>query len=169
MAFTLDATIGGSASNSYITQADAEDVFSGMLKTQRWNEASSADKDSALAQSTHRIDAEGFGGEKTASAQSLQYPRDYIYDRDGNTISNSIIPSELERATCALALYMLQEDDRSAAQDEIDDLESYKVGPLQYDIRATRSSSDLPPTVITLLAAIGINAYVLGGIKNIYR
>lgn len=169
MSFTIDASIGGSASNSYITLSAAEDVVDGKLKTERWDEADTSTKNAALGQATLLIDAESFGGEKAAKTQQLQFPRNYVYDRDGNVISSTIIPNKLEHATIELALYLLQEDDRTASKDEIDDLESFKVGPLQYNIRKTRNSAQLPMSVINLLKAIGSNAWTSGAATEMRR
>ena len=52
----IDATVGGIASNSYVSLEDANTYFSTRLHAETWTSASDADKEAALITATNIID-----------------------------------------------------------------------------------------------------------------
>ena len=56
MAVTLDATVGGTAANSYLTLAAAEDLAEYQIALGGWGTAADADKTKALIAATGNMD-----------------------------------------------------------------------------------------------------------------
>lgn len=167
MAFTFDASVGGTASNSYITLSDANDYFDGRYENGLWS-LSDADAQRLLVSATRRIDAERFSGLKAVETQALQLPRDIIANRDGYPYSSTIIPTNLENAVCELAYFILQSDDRKLSEVELHDIafiESDELGPIKNKYRNGSNMDKLPNTVINELKAIGPGVW-LGAQKS---
>jgi len=164
MAFTFDATIGGEDSNSYCTVEQADDYMDARLSTDAWDALSTSDKESALAMATRRINAERFGGRKTAQSQALQFPREVIYDKDGYVYDSNVIPQELINATCEMALFYLERDEEGIVTEyELHDaqyIESYGVGPLSYKFKKGAKADGLPNAVQRELRAMGLGVWL---------
>lgn len=164
MAFTFDATSGGEDSNSYCTVEQADDYFAGRLNVDAWDALTDSDKEKVLVMATTRIEAERFGGEKTSGTQSLQFPREVIYDKDGYIYPSSTIPKGLINATCELALFYLERDEEGIMTEyELHDaqyLDNYKVGPLNYGFRKRAKADELPAQVQRELRGIGIGVWL---------
>ncbi len=107
MAITIDATVGGLASNSYSTLADAIAYFDGRLHSDFWDGASTEDRNKALVSATTRLDHENFIGGRVTALQALRWPRTGIVDRDGVNVGNDEIVKDIIWATYELALAML--------------------------------------------------------------
>lgn len=109
---TLDATPGGASANSFIAQADATTYLDGLLNTDAWTNASSADKDRALIAATRWLSALGYGGSRSTSTQALSWPRLFAANPDvagygWAYYSTTIVPARVQNATCKLALEFL--------------------------------------------------------------
>lgn len=107
MPLVLDATPKGTASNSYITAADADTYFLGRMATAAWDAADTATKERALVAATNRLDQEEYVGTKTDSTQRLKWPRTGVYDDDGLLVDADTIPRVIAEATCEIALEFL--------------------------------------------------------------
>lgn len=157
MAFTFDASIGGTVSNSYITLSDANDYFDSRYGNDLWS-LSDADAQRLLVSATRRIDIERYSGIKANESQSLQMPRNVISNRDGYPYTSTTIPLNLKNAVCELAYFILQADERKLSEVELHDIEfieSDELGPLKNKYRAGSNMDKLPNTVINELKAIG--------------
>jgi hypothetical protein len=105
-----------------VAQAQAE-CFDEMLYVEAWDNASDADKLTALKFATHIIDLLPYTGYKTGrDAQERAFPRD---------TSKDVIPNAVRHATCHVALRLLQgwtyeQEDEERAQ------ESVRVGGASY-------------------------------------
>ena len=162
MAFALDATVGGTTSNSYITVADADDYFAGVFNADDWNILTETEKAQLLVMSTRRLDAEKFYGQRENQTQKLQWPRLFVNDRDGYVTTTTTLPVELQYATCEYALYQLRLENREVTESMREDFSRVKIGPLEYEIRDTRKGDVLPNNVQTLLKAIGPSMWMGG-------
>ncbi len=120
---TIDATIAGPQSNSYVTLAFADGYFADTLEARDWFSASPEDRARALISATRKIDEEfRYYGRAydTTTPQALKFPRDSDHDAQGNLE----IPDGIEYATCELALHLLQQRtspdlvDRERLQDQ---------------------------------------------------
>lgn len=101
----LDATVGGSAANSYLTLAAANLLNLDRLGPQaaRWAAATDSDREKALIQATIDIDALVHVGLPWDNDQALRFPRAVDINETGVTF----IPPRIGRATYEQAAYLL--------------------------------------------------------------
>jgi hypothetical protein len=159
MAFVFDATISGLTSNSYISLSDANDYFAGRTKSDNWINADDATKQASLVQATRRINSEMYSGLPSIMEQSLAWPRKLLIDLNGLYIPSTVMPRTLSEATCEMALYYLDSDDRLLDDNEMENFTSYEVGPLKLQTRWW-NRDQLPSRVNSLLLAIGPGAWL---------
>lgn len=100
---TIDATVAGESSNSYITLADADAYFANSLGGSDWAAFTSDKRERALISATlviERLQLRGKQYDRT-TPQALHFPRitDFAYE----------IPAAIQRAQCEQALWMLQQ------------------------------------------------------------
>lgn len=100
MAVSLDATLAGSSSNSYVSVATADAYFNNLLEFDAWDALSDDQKGRALISATEEIEALSFYGIEydTATPQALKFPRVWE-DEDGTRM-----PPFIVAGTCHLAL-----------------------------------------------------------------
>lgn len=124
MPLTIDATAGGSSSNSYITREEADTYFDSISGAE-WNQAGTTDelKDQALVVATRQIDQLRFIGRKYGSQiegatdfQSLEWPRgnssrsefsEETLPYSRNSGGALIIPKPIREACALQANYLL--------------------------------------------------------------
>lgn len=156
MALTIDATVGGSSSNSYTTLAEAETYMDSRLHTSEWDSAASADKNKALAMATRILDNNfEWIGSKATESQSLRWPRYGAYDRDGWFIDSDVIPGDLKEATAEMAFRLLQKD--VTADDDTRGIRSMALGSMKLEVdKADRNQiGEIPESVIRMLSHLG--------------
>ena len=107
---TLDATIGGANSNSYVTLAEADAYFAGDARHQDWNNHSDAFKESALIQSTQWLDYLGWAGKCCTSTQALQWPREDVTCMCRDAVCTEI-PLQVKQSTYELAFKLVHNPD----------------------------------------------------------
>ena len=132
MAFSFDATIGGTSSNSYCTVEQADDYFGGRMYADNWDSLGDSDKEKVLVMAARRVEAERFAGIKTDQNQSLQFPRTGLTDKEGYIYSETVIPQGVINAQCEMALFYLDRDERLLNERELHDaqfMEHNKIGP----------------------------------------
>ncbi len=108
---TLDATIGGTAANTYGTLAEASTYFGDRLHTDTWDDASTDDQNKALLMACRWLDSEiDWDGYRVTETQALRHPRSNLYTRDGDSIDTTAIAPEVKYAQFELAYFLLAED-----------------------------------------------------------
>lgn len=126
MPLTVDATVGGANSNSYVSLEDAEAYMLGRVNP--WSGDDTA-KNAALVNATAFLEREQWAGTKgstpeSALVQALAWPRrwvptleftaypEYVTDNFIDTsvafYSSLTIPTPIVRATCELAMELLR-------------------------------------------------------------
>jgi hypothetical protein len=131
---TIDATIGGTAANSYVTVAEADTYFDGRLYATAWTEdATEDDKIKALITATDRLDREDYYGYRWEEDQRLKWPRSGVATDDGVEIAFDEIPRQLKDATCELALALLGTD--LLSESGLGGFDELEVGPLKLVVR----------------------------------
>jgi hypothetical protein len=117
MSLTLDATLGGSQANSYLSLEDADAWFAVSLFAERWIVLSEATRTGALRQSATWLDTLTFHGERAtpssdepALQQAMQWPRTGVTCR-GITATREFIPHEIITAQMSLALQIGEQPD----------------------------------------------------------
>jgi len=139
----LDATVGTSTANSYITVDEADAYFEDRVHSSAW--ASSESKEQLLISASRLIDwMMNFQGVRTYSTQVMQFPRTGIVKRDGVELPSTIIPQELKYAVCELALTSVKKD--RTVESALAGIESVEAGPLA--IKASQAFMNQKPNVI---------------------
>ena len=114
MTLTLDATIGGVNSNSYITVARATEIAEyDIFESLDWSFVDGDDKIRALVSATRQLDTLPWVGLRATTTQALAWPRtDAVIN--GREVSATEIPQEIQQATYDLAVALLREADAGA-------------------------------------------------------
>ena len=157
----LDATVGGSASNSYVSLADAEAYFADRLGASdngNWNKDSSgnnrsnATKEAALVTATRRTDEEQFAGYKASTTQALKWPRINVRNEDGYMFDPAFIPERVKQAVYITALELL----RANFLDEnyLDNVDFMSTGTVQIKQFTQSSPGKLPAEARRLLRLV---------------
>jgi hypothetical protein len=151
MALVLDDTVGGSASNTYISRADANTYFEGKYHKAAWESASDADKDIVLVEATRVLDAmyiwRGHPTDLT-TPQALDWPRTGVLDSDGvNLIPEDELPDELRWATAELAMSILSGDRTADSDVEVQGLTRLKAGSVELGFKDNVYAKVLPDVV----------------------
>jgi hypothetical protein len=145
MAISVDATTGGTSTNSYISKSEASTYFKGHVLSSAW--LNSSDKYTALVHASVMLDSMyNWVGDVATTTQSMQWPRilesgDYA----------DVIPKDLRNAVCELSLYLVETG--STVVD--DSLDSVGVGPIKLKFNNDRPVDLLPDLVTAMLSNLG--------------
>ena len=101
MAATIDATLQGTAANSYVTLAEANAYFETVPHDEHWTGSDDA-KNRVLITATRYLDNFEYYGERCSTTQALKWPRKE-YKVDGVKIDCTFIPQPVKNATFELA------------------------------------------------------------------
>ncbi len=171
---TIDATVGGIASNSFETLVEATAYFATRSTIQAWEDAD--DQSVLLIMATRVLEAmiasprrvlvrSGAGqslqayyrtaptwtGVSATTTQILSWPRDRMYTRNGVLIPLDVIPQELKNAQSELA-GQLAIGDRTLDNEVIaQGLTSIKVGSVSLAFKQDFEFEVLPGAVWNLL------------------
>lgn len=158
---TLDATVGGSTSNAYLTVADATALLDMRLGTDAWDEATPEDQAIGLMWATQLLDTQcQWYGTPTTQAQALAWPQTGQRDRYGRPVPPDVIPGDVQRATATYALGLLTDASDPTAVASGSGIKSQKLGdtqityfdPQQAGGSARPASQGIPAEVRALLA-----------------
>ena len=103
MAVTLDATLSGSTSNSYLTLVTAEQIAANMPGGPDWIAATADEKNLSLIQATRWLETLNYKGDRCKASQRLKWPRSGAVC-DGVTSDCSGIPYRVQESEVALAI-----------------------------------------------------------------
>lgn len=153
MAFTFDPTSAASTANSYLSVTEADDYFAGRFNSDKWSTFSTAQKQQLLVTASKQLDTAMYGGRRSKQIQSLQWPRFGLSNYDGFAIPDTVIPTQIKEAACEMAYWIWTEDDRILSDTEIQQVDSYKVGPI--DVAVNKERIIFPFKVEELIKSIG--------------
>lgn len=155
MAFVLDANPSSSTMNSYVSLAEADDYFAGNFSAMaRWEELTESQKNAALRQATLILDNLAYAGYKTVSTQPLQHPRKSVVDREGYAYDENVVITKVKYATCELAYWIANEENRLFDDTELEQFKSINMGPINATKDDGYEASDLPGAVKDMLEAV---------------
>jgi hypothetical protein len=162
---TLDATVGGLASNSYLTLdqalAIAEIVLSGPAY-QAFIKQANDERSVCLMRATRMIERSfEWSGYRVDDDQALAWPRhrytmiDAVYTDDGLIYGADIIPKDVQDATVMVAAHLAQGFAESDALNA--PATNIKLGPISvsFDNNKTKTKATIPEDVISSLAKLG--------------
>jgi len=145
MALILDATVAGTSSNAYATYASVTEILlMDIHKKDNWSSLSTSDAEASIIMATSLLDTQiDWVGTKDSEEQALRWPRDGVYNIDGESINDDIIP-EFLRLGISFYGYFLSQSDRTADSDTAG-FKKLKAGSLfmevdKYDRRPTMPS-----------------------------
>lgn len=168
MALVLDATVGGVASNSYLTLVEAQNYFDARLPLAGWDTA--VDQTVLLVMATRVLDAlaqpfktffpgppayyrvrRKWTGVVSTPTQKLAWPRIGMFTQNGVAIDPATIPSALKEATAELA-GQLGTGDRTLDNDVIvQGLTAVRAGSVSLNFKDTIMPQVIPDAVYNLL------------------
>ena len=129
----LDATVGGVASNSYITLAECDEYLHARPFHSKWDAITDDDeKKAAILWSTRILSHYGWVGAIADSAQALPWPRSGTYDKDNRLYVETALPEWLKVSCAELAYYLAVEDRLGDTGTE--GFKSMSIGELSMDI-----------------------------------
>lgn len=136
MALTVETGAGLPGANTYAIIAEA-DSYHADRGNADWASATEGAKEQALILATEYLDNRYYyrwKGYKKREAQSLEWPRSWVYDRNGWLLDSTEIPSRLKDATSEAALRSLSE---ALMPDITRDnmVKRNKVGPITVEYR----------------------------------
>jgi len=152
---TLIATPGGATSNSFCSVADAFTLLGTELDTEDWTEASTIDQERALITATRLIVEQAtWQSDPTTDTQALPWPQEDATDRYGRAIADTVVPTDVKRATALYALALLAQmpEGDLALLAQLDQL---WVGDMRVNFRAqlpVSLTTAMPAAVQALLA-----------------
>lgn len=147
------ATVGASNANSYCTISEAENYFLDRLHNTIWTTAEGSDKQAALIWATRLLDeiCDWLGSKTGDLTQALRWPRDFIYDPDGNNHPNTSIPQFLKNATAEFAFHLLGEDRTLETNRGMMGFSEIKVDVIDLKINQSKAKKLMPPSVWTIV------------------
>jgi hypothetical protein len=117
MPVTIDATVGGQAANSFVTEAEAIAFAATRLNLLGWatvtGSAATDTEKKALIEATREITTLPYQGFRTDTAQALAWPRLVAINPFAGSLhytlyDSNIIPQQVKDATCELAFEFLK-------------------------------------------------------------
>ena len=105
---TLDATLAGATSNSYVDLAEASAIARNLPFAADWAATPNEDLEVALIVATRWLETLNYVGERCTSTQRLKWPRKGA-ECDGQVSNCSAIPYAIKEAEVILAWQYIQE------------------------------------------------------------
>jgi len=149
MPIVLDATVGGVASNTYCTLAEAETYYLSRIPLAAWSAATNDQKNAALAMATRLLDVKyEWASWSTDELQALQWPRSAVLDFLQLTyILDTVIPPQLKNAEAEFAGQLLAEDRSLDSDIETKGVTSLAVGSISLTFKNSVYAKVVPDAV----------------------
>jgi hypothetical protein len=107
----LNATLGATDANSYVTQVEADAYFVDRMHSSSWEALDDDVKAGLLITSSQMLDwYVNWKGNKYTVTQSMLWPRTGAIRPDGTEIDNDVLPPEVKVATYEQALTNIEAD-----------------------------------------------------------
>ena len=155
MSLTLINSPGLSTSNAYSSLATAGLFIEENIHiTDTWSTLATTSKTSCVIYSTSILDESmEWLGSRGSKTQSLDWPRDAVYDEDGYAVSTTTIPTFLQRA-CAFLAYDLSQENRIKENDTLG-FKRLDAGSLRMDIDKYDRKQVIPDTIWDMIKFYG--------------
>jgi hypothetical protein len=153
MAVTIDASVGDTASNSYLTLAEADAYHETHLYSDDWDGSDDATKNVALVMATRLMDSMfEWAAFPSDEDQALQWPRSGVMAANKlELVADDEIPQELKNATAELARQLISGDRTADSDIESLGITSLSAGPVSLAFKATQQVKVIPDAVTFLL------------------
>ena len=135
---TIDATVGGENSNSYVTLEEADAYFEGSADNQHWDNHQDGYKKAALIQATQWLNYLAFAGDCCTKTQALQWPREHVTCMCREAVCTSI-PLQVKQATYELAFKFVHDPDvvvggTKMPSPQVGAVKKQKLGDLEQEL-----------------------------------
>jgi hypothetical protein len=158
MAVTIDATVGGEDSNSYVTLAESETYFEYRPFSTDWLALTDDEKSQYLIYATLLIDNMLLPyGTIASDTQKLNFPREDLYDCNGRELDSDIIPDEIKYSQMEQAIYLYTSGDITSEPSILSKgIKSAKVGDLSVTLDSLNVANKLSDQTINFLRCYGV-------------
>jgi hypothetical protein len=145
MALEVEDGTGKNNAESYASVSSADTYVADYLGGDTtWDAATTTAKEVALRQATQYIDGvfgPRFNGDRASATQALAWPRMEVWTPDGEYVSATVVPTEVEQATIELAVRAaagsIQPDETALSIKS----ERVKAGPVETETEYNGSQS----------------------------
>jgi len=149
-AITIDATIGGTATNSFLTLAALNTLIHQKPFHTAWDSITDdEEKNAALVWATRTLSALRWKGVIADQDQKQAFPRDSLYDHDDRLYSSVAYPEWLTVACAELAFYIATED--RLADTGTEGFSKIKVSIIEVEVDTTTITGTIPDYVMTMI------------------
>ena len=151
---SIDATVGGSSSDSYVTVATADSYHTTHLYSSTWTASTINNKERSLKMATRLLDERvTWTGTKNTNEQALRWPRASVTNNDSYSVPVTSIPAAIQNATAEFARHLIISD--LTAQPEGKGIESLDAGAVSIKFSKTDTADVLPAIVQEMLRGWG--------------
>jgi hypothetical protein len=164
----IDATLGGTSANSYVTLAAANTYFETVPNSSTWIDKTDDQKNRSLISATRWIDALTFYGNRCTDTQALKWPREE-YKVDGIDLSCTLIPEGIKVATYELARAFANDTDAITGTSGTTGIyDEVELGELRVKYNKTSQTSGVINNVFDVYPWLQtyLGPYCLGGASN---
>jgi len=156
----LNAVVGATDANSYVTQAEANAYFFDRAHSSAWEDFE--EKDNILITSSQMLDWYiKWKSYRSSTTQNMLWPRTNVIRRDGTIIDNDVIPNEVKVAVYELALSSLEED--RTIDDPLSGIDQLRAGSLMIKAGMPGFDSTAKEVIPEKVYKILSDLYTLGG------
>ncbi len=164
----LNATLGASDANSYVTLAEAEIYFADRMHASAWEALTDEVKSSLLISSSQMLDWYiKWKGTKVIVAQSMQWPRTGAIRPDGTEIDDGVLPPEVKTATYEQAFANIDAD--RMEDDPLAGIGQLRAGSLMIQAGAEKPNQTNAKPVPDNVYNIVSDLYNRGGVVRLLR
>lgn len=166
----IDATVGGTSSNSYVTLQEADDYYINRSHFTGWLALDEDVKSSLLVTASLQLDWYiKWKGTKATETQSMEWPRTGVVDKNVFDVSDAIIPVSVKQAVFELALSSVKSD--RTADNPLAGISSIKAGSLAVKAEdpsfTSTAKQAIPEKVKKILT--GLTVYSGVGVVRLQR
>jgi len=166
----LDASVGTTTANSYVTIAECEAYFEDRIHAEAFT--SSNEQDQAAITATQMLDWYcSYKGQKTYDTQALEWPRIDVVDKNGLVVTSTTIPARVKTATFELMLIIMEED--RTADSPLAGIAEASLGPLKIKSDLTNTSPSrkkvIPDKITAILSGLLFSASNSMVVKRLIR
>ena len=144
--------------NTYITAANAEIYLGDSIRYATWSALSEAYKEQALISAARMLSRQKWQGTPNVEGQALSFPRSGLVDREGVTIPEEEVPTDVINAQCELAIALVAKASIETTTDSSSNLKTAKAGSTSIEyfrpIPGTRF-----PTIVNELIGYLLSGY----------
>ncbi len=164
----LNATLGDSDANSYVTLVEADAYFEDRMHASAWEALTDEVKSNLLVTSSQMLDWYiNWKGTKTTTTQSMDWPREDAIRPSGVEIEDDVLPPEVKTAVYEQALVSIEAD--RMEDDPLAGIGQLKAGSLMIKAGAEKPNQTNAKAVPTQVYNIVSDLYNRGGVVRLLR